>query len=98
LLKKKGISKEELEFAKSNQKGSMAIGHELPENKMMDIAVQEMFFGKYYTMQDKYKIIENITLEELNEFVHRIFSVNRMHLSSIGPVSDRVSKDLDLSL
>ncbi|HMZ61283.1 MAG TPA: hypothetical protein PL048_21100 [Leptospiraceae bacterium] len=49
-------------------------------------------------MQDKYKIIENITLEELNEFVHRIFSVNRMHLSSIGPVSDRVSKDLDLSL
>lgn len=97
-LKKTGFSQKELDFAKGNQKGSLAIGYELPENRMLDIAMQEMYFGKYYSYQDRLEELNKITLDELNECMQQIFSVTKLQLTGVGNLSKADIKKINTEI
>ncbi|MDZ4727656.1 MAG: pitrilysin family protein [Leptospira sp.] len=85
---KNGFSAKELEDAKTNQLGGMAIGYELPENRMNNIGLQEIYFGKYYPLQDRMKALKSVTLNELNDMAKKIFSIKQLHLSCIGDMKE----------
>lgn len=87
ILKKDGFSQEELDFAKGNQRGSLAIGYEIPENRMTDIAMQEIYFGQFYNYESRLEELASVTLEEINELVGKVFSVEQMHFTGIGNIS-----------
>jgi predicted Zn-dependent peptidase len=97
-LKKNGITRKELLDAKANQKGSMAIGYELPENKMIDIAMQEFFYGRYYSFEDRYELIGEVTLDQMNELIQKIFSPSQMHLSAIGNLKQKEFKAINTQI
>ena len=84
LLKKDGFTEDELIFSKGNQKGSLAIGYEIPEHRMSDIAMQEIYFGTFYGYQDRLDELFSVTLSEINDLVQKIFSVEQMHFTGIG--------------
>ncbi len=87
LLKKDGFTEDELIFSKGNQKGGLAIGYEIPENRMTDIAMQEIYFEHFYGYQDRLDELFSVTLEEINELVQKIFSIEQMHFTGIGNIS-----------
>jgi len=96
-LKSKGFTLKELENAKTNQIGSLAIAYETPEAKMTDIALQEIYFNHFYSIRDRIKAIQKITLEELNSFIHQILE-DKVHISVLGRIGERKLNTLDLSL
>ncbi|MDX1960706.1 MAG: pitrilysin family protein [Leptospiraceae bacterium] len=98
LLKDDGIKKEELDDAKSNQKGGLSIGFELPENKMIDIAMQEFFYGNYYSYEDRVNLIERSNLERMEEIVKEIFDLDALHLSAIGDIKQAEFKNLETKI
>jgi predicted Zn-dependent peptidase len=87
LLKKDGFTEDELIFSKGNQKGGLAIGYEIPEHRMSDIAMQEIYFGTFYGYQDRLDELFSVTLDEINDLVQKIFSVDQMHFTGIGSIS-----------
>ncbi|MBK8393790.1 MAG: insulinase family protein [Leptospiraceae bacterium] len=87
LLKKDGFSQDELTFAKGNQKGGLAIGYEIPEHRMSDVAMQEIYFGTFYGYQDRLDELFSVTLDEINNLVQNIFSIDQMHFTGIGNIS-----------
>ncbi len=88
-LKEKGITEKELEFIKSNQKGNLSISYENVDARMNDIAYQEMYFGNFYTYEDRIKELYSITKKELNELIGKIYSVENLHLTGIGDFSQK---------
>jgi predicted Zn-dependent peptidase len=98
LLKEKGISEKELEFIKSNQKGSLSIGYENVESRMNDIAYQEIYFGNFYSYADRIKELYSITKKELNQLIDKIYSVEKLHLTGIGDFDPREIKSVNTKL
>lgn len=83
-----GFLEKELEDAKSNQLGGMAIGYELPENRMNNIGLQDIYFGKYYPLQARMDALKSVTLPELNAMAKKIFSIPNLHLSCVGDMKE----------
>ena len=89
LILENGITENELKDAKSNQKGSMSISYEQPDNKMTDISIQEIYYNTYYTLEERMKMIDNITLADINHLINHLFSKKVFHLSAIGGIKEK---------
>lgn len=98
LLRDKGFTKKELNHAKSRRKGSMSIGYEIPEQKMINISVNEFYYKRYYTMEERINSIDSITLDEINDYLKHIYSCKNMHLSCIGDIPETTTKKVQTDL
>ncbi len=96
-LKFKGFTQKELEDAKTNQIGGLAIAYETPEAKMTDMGIQEIYFSRFYSIRDRIKAIQKVTIEELNSFISQVLG-DRVHLSVLGDIQEKKFQALDLSL
>lgn len=97
-LKKNGFTEDELVFSKSNQKGGLAIGYEIPENRMTDIAMQEIYFDHFYGFQDRLDELYSVTLSEINDLVQKIFSIEQMHFTGIGKIPKSETKNINTKI
>lgn len=97
-LKMQGVTEKELEDAKSNQIGSMSIGFESPENRMMNIAMQELYYGKYRSFQERVAAIRNVNLEQINQTAQEIFAGKKLHLTGIGNLTEAIIKKIDTTI
>lgn len=88
-LKKNLITAEELRDAKSNQKGSLVIGYEHPDNKMTDIAIQELYYQTYYSIEERIKLLDSITLEEICNLIEKLYGHGNLHLSVVGDIKEK---------
>jgi predicted Zn-dependent peptidase len=95
---KKGFTKKELEDAISNQLGGMAIGYELPENRMNNIGLQEIYYHKYFSLEERMKAIRSVTLDELNALARDTFAIDRFHLSCVGDMTETQFSKIPTSL
>lgn len=95
---KNGVTPKELEDAKSNQVGSLAIGFEVPEHRMVSIALQELYFSRFFSFQERTQKIDSVKLDEVNDLVKKIFSVEKLHLSLIGNLETSISKKISVNL
>jgi predicted Zn-dependent peptidase len=89
LILENGITENELKDAKSNQKGSMSISYEQPDNKMTDISIQEIYYNTYYSLEERMKMIDNITLADINHLINYLFSKKVFHISAIGDIKEK---------
>src|SRR5256712_44463 len=73
-LKSDAVSGEELRRAKDQLKGSLMLSLESSTARMSNLARQEMYFDRFYTLDELIEKIESVTAEELkglaNEFFH----------------------------
>ncbi|MCG9874402.1 MAG: insulinase family protein [Leptospiraceae bacterium] len=86
---KKGFKKDELEHSRSNLIGSLAMGYELSESRMNNIAIQEIYYGRFFSLMDRIKIFSKIDLDSLNDVFRKVYQLEKYHLSAIGDLNTK---------
>ena len=87
LLRDRGITEEELLFAKEQMRGNILLGRESVENRMNRLAVQELNFGKQESIRVMMERIKSVTIEDVQEIIALTLGNPRYSLTSIGASS-----------
>ena len=90
-IKEQGISKEELERAKSYVEGKLAIGLESSSSVADYVAIQEITTGKILTPKEKFDKINAVTREDVARVAREIFTDEKLNLALIGPFKNKKS-------
>lgn len=77
-LKKQGISNSDVELFKTQVIGSILLGSDDIENRMTSIAVNEMVFGDYRSVDSVIQQIEKVTRDSVNEFIENEFKTEKI--------------------
>jgi predicted Zn-dependent peptidase len=77
-LKRDGISKSDVELFKTQVVGSILLGSDDIENRMSSIAVNEMVFGEYRSVDAVIQQIQKVTRESVNEFIKTEFKTDKI--------------------
>lgn len=80
------VPAEELRRAKDHLKGSLMLSLESTSSRMHNLARQEMFFGRYATMDEMLQWIEDVTAEEIQALAQRFFQPKAMAVAMLGPM------------
>jgi predicted Zn-dependent peptidase len=84
-LRKDGITKQELERAKAQLKGSLMLGLENIPNRMIRLGGAELYFGEFIPLETIISRINNVTRDEVQEIADQIFREDRFSTIIIHP-------------
>ncbi|MDI6785833.1 MAG: pitrilysin family protein [bacterium] len=96
-VKNKKIKGSELNKAKENIKGNMMLSMENTSNRMSRIAKQELYFNKYFTIEETIERIEDVQAKDILDIASYIFQEKYLTIAAIGPLSDQECK-VEISL
>lgn len=82
------ITDSELQRAKDQLKGNLILGLESTGSRMQNIARQELYYGKYYSIQEIIKNINKIKLKQVKELSKRLTENNKFALTVLGPINE----------
>lgn len=83
-LKREGLTKKDLEFFKTQVKGQILLGADDIDSRMNSLAVNEMVFGKYRSVDDVIQDIESVSLDSVHEYIQMYFDVERIGMLVMG--------------
>jgi predicted Zn-dependent peptidase len=83
-LKEKLVSREELQRAKDQLKGSMMLSLESTASRMSNLARHEMYFGRFLTLDEMIQKIEAVTAREILALAREFFQKERIALTVLG--------------
>jgi predicted Zn-dependent peptidase len=83
-----------LDQIKAQLKGQVILALESTYNRMSRIARLEMMYGKYITLSDTLKMIDEVTANDVLEQANRLFDESQMTVAVLGPVDKDVLKDV----
>jgi predicted Zn-dependent peptidase len=83
-LKVEIVPDEELRRAKDQLKGSLMLSLESSTARMSNLARQEMYFDRFYGMDELLEKIEAITAEELRELANEFFHTESIAVTVLG--------------
>ncbi len=86
-LKESPVGVEELRRAKDHLKGSLMLSLESTSSRMSNLARQEMYFGRFLTLDELLASIELVTREELQQIAQEFFSPERVAVTVLGPLN-----------
>jgi predicted Zn-dependent peptidase len=87
-LRRSGISKRELEFFKTQVKGQILLGADDIDVRMNSLAVNEMVFGKYRSVDDVIADIERVSPETVEAYIEMYIDPERMGMLLMGAVPE----------
>jgi len=94
----KGVGEEELSIAKENLKGNYMLSLESMNSRMIKLAKQEMFFGKFYGLDNILNEIDSVTSEDLQKLMKLMYKAEKLSAVVLGPVAGVLKKkDLMIS-
>ena len=94
-LKQELVSAEELRRAKDQLKGSLVLSLESPGARMSNLARQEMYFGRFFTVEELHASIEAVTREEIQQIAQEFFEPEKIAATVLGPLGGfRLKRDL----
>ena len=85
-LKSKPISAEELQRAKDYLKGSLLLSLESSSSRMGNVARQEMYFGRYISLDEIANSVDAVTAEQVQSVAQEFFRPERLAITVLGPV------------
>jgi predicted Zn-dependent peptidase len=85
LLLRRGISGEELRYAKEQLKSAFLIGRECVESRMNYNAMQELVFGRPGSVRGVLAGIEKVEVDEVNEAIRFILGEAKYAARTLGP-------------
>lgn len=91
-LKKSGISNSDVELFKTQVIGSILLGSDDIENRMTSIAVNEMVFGEYRSVDSVLQQIQKVTRSSVNEFIEEKFDTEKISGVLMGSGVDSLGK------
>jgi predicted Zn-dependent peptidase len=85
-LKSEVIPTEELRRAKDQLKGSLMLSLESSTSRMSNLARQEMYFERFFTLDETIQQIESVTAEEVTEMAGALFHQDRIAITVLGNI------------
>lgn len=79
---------DEFRRGKEQLKGNLLLGLESTNNRMTRLAKMEIYFGRYFDLDEIIRGIEAVTLEGFRDLTARLFGADAYALTTIGPVPE----------
>lgn len=86
-IKDEGITPAEETRVRNQIKGSLVLSLESSSSHMSRLARQEIYFGKYLSMDDIIKNVEKVTAEQVQRVARQLFARENISLTILGPLS-----------
>ncbi len=83
-LKQELVPAEELRRAKDHMKGSLMLSLESTSSRMSNLARQQMYFGRFVTLDELVESIEKVTAEEVQRVSQDFFRSEAIALTILG--------------
>ncbi|HUA17425.1 MAG TPA: pitrilysin family protein [Bryobacteraceae bacterium] len=96
-LKENLVPEEELRRAKDHLKGSLMLGLESTSSRMGNLARQEMYFKRFFTLDEMLESIEAISAEQVRDIAREFFDPKNITLAMLGNLGDFRVKREDLA-
>jgi predicted Zn-dependent peptidase len=93
-LKAEPVPEEELRRSKDQLKGSLILSLESSTARMSNLARQDMYFDRFYGMDELIEKIEAVTVEDLQEMANDFFRTQSIAVTVLGNLNGlKVSRD-----
>ncbi len=83
-FKEEPVSEEELRRGKDYLKGSLILGLESTSHRMANLARQELYFGRFFSLDELIEDIERVTAEDVQRVAQQFFDSRLITLSVLG--------------
>ena len=83
-LKQNAVVDEELRRAKDHLKGSLMLSLESTASRMSNLARQEMYFGKFFTLDELVESIELVTAADVQRIAQTFFDPKQIAVTVLG--------------
>jgi predicted Zn-dependent peptidase len=83
-LKNNPVPDEELRRAKDHLKGSLALSLETTGSRMSNLARQELFFGRFFTVDEMIASVEAVSKEQIQAIANDFFGTQQAGLTILG--------------
>ncbi len=83
-LKEEPVPEAELKRAKDQLKSNIVLGLESSSSRMSNLARQEMYFGRFFTVEDIIEQVEAVTPTEVQALAHELFRPEAVALTLLG--------------
>src|ERR1700739_4329546 len=83
-LKTEPVPEEELRRAKAQLKGSLMLSLESSTSRMSNLARQEMYFDRFYDLDELIAKIEAVTIEDLTTLANEFFQTEAVAVTALG--------------
>jgi predicted Zn-dependent peptidase len=97
-IKDEGITQAEGLRVKNQIKGSLVLSLESSNSHMSRLARQEIYFGRYHSMDDIIKSVESVTLDQVQLLARQLFTRENLSLTILGPLSNADVPDAVLEI
>jgi predicted Zn-dependent peptidase len=87
-LKKNSIPAEELQRAKDYLKGNLLLGLESTNSRMANIARQELYYGRSFSLDEVAAQIDAVTREDVVNVARDLFQSEKIAVTVLGPRQD----------
>ncbi len=87
-LKQNLVPAEELRRAKDHLKGSFMLGLESTSSRMGNLARQELYFKRFFSLDEMVESIEKVTAEEVQRLAREFFDAKNITLAMLGNLGD----------
>jgi predicted Zn-dependent peptidase len=94
-LKNKKITKKELKKAKDYIRGTMALSLDATDAQASFYATQEVMGEKMMTPEEKLKMIDKVSVNDIKKVAEDIFLNRKLNLSVIGPFEKKEKEKLE---
>lgn len=95
-MKSTPIADEELQRAKDYLKGSLLLSLESTMSRMSNLARQEMYFGRYISLDEIAERVDAVTVDDLLEVSRDLFQPDQIALTALGPIAEIKMHRVDL--
>ena len=83
-LKQDRIAEEELRRAKDHLKGSLMLSLESTSSRMSNLARQEMYFGRFFSLDELVESIEIVSAADIQLISQKFFDQKQIALTVLG--------------
>jgi len=96
-IKNSPVGADELRRAKDNLKASVVLGLESTSSRMSNLARQDIFFGRFWDLDETVEAIESVSIGDIQEIANTFLKPENMALTVVGPVMDDTFTRRDLA-
>ncbi|MFN0102175.1 MAG: M16 family metallopeptidase [Bryobacteraceae bacterium] len=96
-IKNGPVSETELRRAKDNLKASVVLGLESTSSRMSNLARQDIFFGRFWDLDETVAAIEAVRVADIQEIANTFVKPENIALSVVGPAGTEKFTRRDLA-
>jgi predicted Zn-dependent peptidase len=83
-IKTEPVTGEELERARNQIKGNMVLGLESSSSRMSSLARQQMYWGKFFSLDEITAEIDRVTIADLQRLANQLLQSDKLTLTLLG--------------